>query len=418
MSFGQSLSGLNAASQNLDSIGNNIANAGTIGYKSSSLSFADVYANSRIGLGVQVAGVKQRFTIGNISVTGNQFDMAVDGAKGLFRFEQPDGAVVYSRNGEFSPNKEGYLVSAQGYYLTGFGPGSNAIQRIRLPEGNIAPRATENMRLQLDLPANELAIDPATRPFSRDDDASYTQSFNYNVFDSLGNSHNITQYYVKREAANGNSVWEAYYYMGDQQVSVPNPDYDPANPNSPPSLDAHRMAFDDGGRLLAGSERVLLTIPQPGGTHSPAAALNVTINYQGSTQFGGKFSRGNPYQDGYPSGEYTSMSVDADGTLVAAYTNGENMRLGAIALADFSNLQGLKPVGGNAWVETGMSGQPVLGRPGESGLATLKGQAVEESNVDMGQELVNMIIAQRTYQANAQTIKTQDQLLQTLVTLR
>ncbi len=412
MSFGQALSGLNAASQNLDSIGNNIANAGTVGYKSSTLSFADVYANSRIGLGVQVAGVNQRFTIGNIAITGNQFDMAIDGAKGLFRLEQPDGTVIYSRNGEFGPNKEGYIVNAQGAYLTGYGAGSNTIERIRVPEGNIAPRATENMRLQMNMPANASAIDPTVRPFDRTDEQSYSQAFNYDVFDSLGNSHIVTQYYAKREGSGGNSVWEVYYYIGDEQMTFPDPN-DPTN-----TLGSQQLLFDDGGRLLPGSERVDIRLNNPGGANSPAAPLEIAINYQGSTQFGGGFNSGSPYQDGYGTGEYAGMSVSEDGTIVAAYTNGENMHMGAIVLAHFANMQGLQNIGGNAWVETGSSGQPVLGRPGESGLASIKGQAVEESNVDMGQELVDMIIAQRTYQANAQTIKTQDQLLQTLVTLR
>ncbi|MCX5590551.1 flagellar hook protein FlgE [Alcaligenes endophyticus] len=413
MSFGQGLSGLNAASQNLDVIGNNIANAGTIGFKSSTVSFADVYANSRVGLGVQVSGVNQRFSIGNVSTTGNQFDMAIDGAKGLFRLEQPNGAVVYSRNGEFGPNKEGYLVNAQGFYLTGYGPGTNTVQRIRVPEGNIAPKATENMRLQMNMPANAVAIDATTRPFDRNDEASYTQAFNYNVYDSLGNSHIVTQYYIKREAnAAGNSEWDIHYYMGDNAISVSNP----ADPNTP--LTSHKMEFDTAGRILPASELAKFVIAQPGGANSPAASLEFEINYQGSTQFGGGFNSGSPFQDGYGTGEYAGMSVTSEGTIVAAYTNGENMNMGAIVLANFTNLQGLQNIGGNAWVETGSSGQPVLGRPGESGLATIKGQAVEESNVDMGQELVNMIVAQRTYQANAQTIKTQDQMLQTLVTLR
>ncbi|MGE8547015.1 flagellar hook protein FlgE [Alcaligenes sp. WGS1538] len=401
MSFGQGLSGLNAASQNLDAIGNNIANAGTTGYKSSSVQFADVYANSRIGLGVQVSRVSQRFSVGNVSSTNNQFDMAIAGEKGLFRLEQPNGAVVYSRNGEFFPNKEGMLVNAQGFYLTGYGAGTSTLERIRVPSGNIPPRATTEMRLQLNLPAGATAIDATAKPFDPADETSYTQPFNYLVYDSLGNPHNITQYYVKRESQNGDSVWDVHYAENGTEI-----------PGSKATL-----TFDSAGRLK-GQDVVAVTLPTPGGTNSPAAPLTFNVRYTGSTQFGGEFSRGNPYQDGYATGDYASMSISADGTIIAAYTNGETMEMGSLVLADFSNLQGLKPIGGNAWTESGESGQPILGRPGENGLATIKGQAIEESNVDMGQELVNMIIAQRTYQANAQTIKTQDQVLQTLVNLR
>lgn len=419
MSFGQGLSGLNAASQNLDAIGNNIANAGTVGFKSSTVQFADVYANSRVGLGVQVSRVNQRFSIGNISSSGNQFDMAIDGEKGLFRLEQPNGAIAYSRNGQFFPNKEGMLVNAQGYYLTGYGPGSNTLQRIEVPSGNIPPKATSEMKLKLNLPANAASIvdekpeldangdpvldvdgNPVMVPtFDPKDDTTYTQTFNYLVYDSLGNSHNITQYYAKRDGQNGESVWDVYYAKEGNQIGQA------------------ELRFTESG-VLIGDGIVPVTLQNPGGTNSPAKDLTFEVRYTGSTQFGGEFNRGNPYQDGYATGDYASMSIDSDGTIIAAYTNGETMRLGSLVLADFSNLQGLKPIGGNAWTETGASGQPILGRPGENGLATIKGQAVEESNVDMGQELVNMIIAQRTYQANAQTIKTQDQVLQTLVNLR
>jgi flagellar hook protein FlgE len=160
-----------------------------------------------------------------------------------------------------------------------------------------------------------------------------------------------------------------------------------------------------------------VTVNTPGGPSSPAAPLNITVGYADSTQFGGGFTQ-NFTQDGYATGEYTSMSIGTDGSIIANYTNGQTKAIGTLALADFNNLQGLHPVGGNGWAETAASGQPILGQPGSNGLATIKSQAVEKSNVDMSQALVNMIIAQRTYQANAQTIKTQDQILQTLITMR
>lgn len=152
MSFGQGLSGLNAASQNLDSIGNNIANSGTVGYKASTVQFADVYANSRIGLGVQVSRVSQRFSVGNVSNSGNQFDMAIDGANGLFRLEQSNGAVLFSRNGQFYPDKAGYLVNAQGHYLTGYGPGGSQLERLQVPSANVPPKATTALDFKPNLP--------------------------------------------------------------------------------------------------------------------------------------------------------------------------------------------------------------------------------------------------------------------------
>ncbi|GHC55161.1 flagellar hook protein FlgE [Alcaligenes pakistanensis] len=410
MSFGQGLSGLNAASQNLDSIGNNIANSGTVGYKASTVQFADVYANSRVGLGVQVSRVSQRFSVGNVSNSGNQFDMAIDGEKGLFRLEQSNGAVLFSRNGQFYPDKAGYLINAQGHYLTGYGVGSSELQRMQVPSANVPPKATTALDFKPNLPGGAAAIpteDASGNPintFDPKDNTTYSESFSYSVYDSLGNSHEISQYFVKRPSNGaGESVWDVYYMEG-------------STPLSPASA---TMTFNGSGVMTSPNPATVnVTLANPGGNASPADDLVFDVRYTGTTQFGGEFAKGKPYQDGYATGEYASMSIDKDGTMVAAYTNGVTQRLGSLVLADFSNLQGLRPVGGNAWAETGESGQPILGRPGENGLASIKGQAVEDSNVDMGQELVNMIIAQRTYQANAQTIKTQDQVLQTLVNLR
>ncbi|HWL29153.1 MAG TPA: flagellar hook protein FlgE [Burkholderiaceae bacterium] len=404
MGFGQGLSGLNAASQSLDVIGNNIANSGTVGFKSGTATFADVYANSRVGLGTSVASINQRFTIGTISGTGNQFDMAIDGARGMFRVVEPSGAVLYSRNGQFAADKDNYIINAQGQRLTGYINGSTTPSPIMVPVGNIEPSPTELLTFKSNFDGNEPAIDNTTTPFSPTNSDSYTHYYPVTVYDSLGNKHQLDQYFVKRQSATaGQSEWNVYYRSAGLTVT-------------PADADLTTLTFDDAGRLLTTPATVDVNIDVTGGA-SPAAAIAMKVNYADSTQFAGPFSP-NFTQDGYPTGEYASMSVAADGSIVASYTNGETKSVGTLVLAHFNNLQGLQPVGGNAWAETGSSGQPILGVPGQNGMAQIKGQAVEESNVDMSQELVNMIIAQRTYQANAQTIKTQDQVLQTLINLR
>ncbi|MGG4775100.1 flagellar hook protein FlgE [Alcaligenaceae bacterium 429] len=414
MGFGQGLSGLNAASQNLDVIGNNIANSSTVGYKSSNIQFADVYASSRVGLGVSVAGVNQRFTIGTVSITGNQFDMAIDGEKGLFRLVDQSGAVVYSRNGQFSPDKNLFLTNSQGHRLTGYLPGSTDPQPIRIPTGNIAPKATSNMSLRANLDSNAKVVPAGTKVDPANPD-TYTSSFPYNVYDSLGNAHQVTQYFIKRDAVNGESVWDVQYFMNGKVLGTPDPNSaDPANPDIIPTTNT--LTFNKAGELVSPTGAVTLSLTVDGG-NSPAENLDINLSYAGSTQLGGPFAA-TPDQDGYKMGEYASMSIAADGSIVANYTNGQTQTMGTLVLADFYNMQGLQPLGGNVWSETATSGQPILGRPGENGMAVVRGQSVEESNVDMGQELVNMIIAQRTYQANAQTIKTQDQVLQTLITMR
>lgn len=409
MGFGQGLSGLNAAAQNLDVIGNNIANSGTVGFKAATATFADVYANSRVGIGTSVASINQRFTIGTVANTGNQFDMAIDGAKGLFRVVDPSGNVLYTRNGQFFADKDNNIVNAQGQRLTGYGPGGATLGPVKVPVGNIEPQATSAMTTKANLDANADEI-PAAVLFDPLDPDSYTPSHTLrtNVYDSLGNSHELTQYFSKRAAVPGppaESVWEVNYRIdGDLTLDAP--------------FDApYLLQFDDAGRLDDALAKITLEYTMPATAISPAESLEIALNYTGTTQFGGPFAS-NFTQDGYPTGEYASMSIANDGSILARYTNGQAKPMGTLVLADFNNLQGLQPVGGNAWVETSASGQPVYGKPGENGMATIRGQAVEESNVDMSMELVNMIIAQRTYQANAQTIKTQDQILQTLITMR
>jgi len=403
MSFGQGLSGLNAAAQNLDVIGNNIANAGTIGFKTGSARFADVYATSRIGLGVQVSGINQRFTVGNVTGTGNMFDMAIAGEKGFFRLLDASGAVSYSRNGQFEVDKDNYIVNAQGNRLTGYPAGGvgMAPQPLTVPKGNVAPSATTMATTVANLPANAPVI---TQPFNPDDPGTYTNSQPIEVYDSLGNAHELRQYFVKTAGSGAESQWEVHYRMDGQPLD---------EPTGPVTL-----AFDTAGRLTTTTTAIQnLVLNTPGGADSPAAPLTIALNYAKSTSFGGDFAT-NFTQNGYATGEYAGMSVAPDGTLQANYTNGKTEAVGVVALASFNNVQGLQPAGGNAWTETAQSGQAILGQPGANGMAKLKGQALEESNVDMSAELVNMIVAQRTYQANAQTIKTQDQVLQTLMTMR
>ncbi|MBO9357343.1 flagellar hook-basal body complex protein [Bordetella petrii] len=413
MSFGQGLSGLNAAAQNLDVIGNNIANSGTVGFKSASASFADVYASSRVGLGVKVSAINQRFTVGNISVTGGEYDIAIDGPRGFFRLTDPSGGVFYSRNGEFLVDKNFYLVNAQGYRLTGYAAGAvgSTPVDLRLPQGNIAPQDTTAASLMTNLNANAEAIDPATSPFDPAQASTYTDSVPTTVYDSLGNSHQLTQYFVKRAADGTDSVYDVYYALDGEPMFPTTQDADGAWGGPTP------LRFDSAGRLSpATPSTVSLSFGTPGGATSPADPMTVVMSYDGITQYGSDFSP-KVTQNGYSSGEFSGLSIGADGTLLASYTNGETAVIGTLALANFNNVQGLQPVGNNAWAETGASGQAMLGQPGTNGLATVVGQAVEASNVDMSEELVNMIVAQRTYQANAQSIKTQDEVMQVLMNM-
>jgi len=401
MGFGQGLSGLNAASQTLDVIGNNIANSGTAGFKGASAKFADVYASSRIGLGVQTTAISQNFKVGNIETTGNQYDIAIDGATGFFRLVNTNGEIVYSRNGQFLKDKEHHIVNAQGQRLTGYPPGAVGADPVALqvPVGNVSPKPTDDINATLNLNAN---LSPISEAFDPERPSTFNNAIPTTVFDSLGNAHQLTQYFVKQEAAGANSVWHVHYYLGDRAME-----------GGP-----FELQFDTAGVLVSPTPPLnTVSIADPGGPNSPTAPLEIQFDYGGSTQFGSPFTQ-NIIPNGYASGEFVSVAFAEDGTIVANYTNGQTSVVGTLVLANFNNIEGLSPTGGNAWAESPTSGPPILGQPGSNGMSLVMGQAIEMSNVDLSQELVNLIIAQRTYQANAQTISTQDQILQTLMQMR
>ena len=402
MGFGQGLSGLDAASQDLDVIGNNIANVGTAGFKSATISFADVYASSRVGLGVNVAAITQDFGVGNLSA-GGQYDVAIDGTNGLFRLTDTSGSIYYSRNGQFLVDKDFYLVNNQGYRLTGYAP--NAIGaapiELQLPQGNIAPQATTNLGTQTNLNAD---APPIVGNFDHQVRATYTDSVPTTVHDSLGNPHQLVQYFVKRAAQGNNSIYDVYYRLdgqfsqgGDQEHVT--------------------LTFDNAGRLtnVNPNNPALNFAVAAGGGASPAQNLVVAMDYSTVTQFGSKF---NPKVtvNGYTSGELAGVTFSKDGEIVGRYTNGQTKTIGVLALAHFNNVQGLQPIGNNNWIQTGDSGPAILGQPGTGGLATVVGQKYEESNVDMNKELVKLIIAQRDYQANAKSIEAQNNIMQSLLT--
>ena len=404
MGFGQGLSGLNAAVQNLDVIGNNVANSSTVGFKSAKASFADVYASSRVGLGVKVSGIDQRFSTGTVSSSNSAYHMAIDGSNGFFRTVDGSGQIAYTRNGEFKLDNNNFVVNNQGYNLTGYPAGTNTIGQapvsIQIPQGNIAPLATDTITTQANLPANAAVVDDAV-DFDATDEATFSGMSPATVYDSLGNSHVVTQYFTKRAPVDGNSVYEVNYVL-----------------NSTPAQTATaNLTFDSAGRLMNNPPQTTLNFTNPGGVASPADDMTITVGYAGTSQYGGAFKQGST-SNGYATGVFNSVAIGKDGSIMGSYSNGQTQVIGTIALASFVNVQGLTPIGNNAWSESPDSGPATLGQPGTNGMAGLVGQALEASNVDMSTELVDMIVAQRTYQANAQTIKTQDQILSTLVNLR
>lgn len=407
MSFQQGLSGLAAAARSLDAIGNNVANASTVGFKSSSLVFADVYANSlgaslstTVGIGTAVAAVQGNFGQGNLRSTSNPLDVAINGT-GFFRLDT-NGAISYSRNGQFHLDKDGYIVNATNSKVTGYGVDASGNILVANPaplqvsSAQLPATATATGDIGLNLDARELV--PAVAPFDINNAASYNKATSLTIYDSLGNSHSLSTYYVKNAAAN---TWDVHGALDGTVLAAPIGTL-AFNPNGTLDVAATPLPFN-------------LVLAIAGGAVTPQ---NVALDFTTATQFGSTFSVDTLTQDGFSSGQLAGYGIDDDGTVIGRYSNGQTRDLGQIVLSNFKNPQGLNPLGNNGFGETGESGQPIPGTPGSSNFGIVQSGVVEESNVDLTRELVDMITAQRVYQANAQTIKTQDQVLNTIVNLR
>ncbi|SDK91530.1 flagellar hook protein FlgE [Modicisalibacter muralis] len=392
MGFSQALSGLNAAADKLNVVGNNIANSQTVGFKSSTVQFADVYAGSKIGLGTKVSAVLQDFSNGSLETTGRNLDLAIAG-DGFFRFVQND-QVVYSRNGQLTVTAQGYLENAQGARLTGFpagvGTGGQPVE-LQVPTEALAAKGTTGIDASLNLNSSVDAIDRATTAFDITDPDSYSYANSATVYDSLGNSHNVTMYFTKT----GANAWEVRTALdGTVNANVEN------------------ITFDQDG-ILQTTAPGTFTFTSTNG----AADVTFDLDLAGTTQFGNEFELSSLTQDGYTSGSLVGTVIDDNGNIIGNYSNEQSQVLGTIALANFRNPEGLQPVGDNAWAETGASGQALLGLGGSGVFGSVESGVVETSNVDLTQALVDLIIAQRTFQANSQTVKVQDEVLQGIVNL-
>lgn len=412
MAFSQAVSGLNAAATSLDVIGNNIANSATYGFKSGSVSFADMFAGSQVGLGVKVAGITQNFNGGTTTSTNRAMDIAIS-QNGFFRMQDADGGIFYSRNGQFILDANRNITNMQGLSLTGY-PASGTPPTIQqgadpvplsISEGLMKAKSTTSGNMVTYLKSTHKV--PEVALF----DTSKTESFNYvntiTTYDSLGNAHNINAYFVKT----ADNKWDVY----TQDGSVTDAPADKVGSLNVNTSGALTETLDANGAPSATPFN--LVVPMSAKDGAPAQTFN--LSFAGSLQQNvGSDSASKITQDGYTTGDYKGFQINEYGTLVGVYSNQQTQLLGQIVLTNFSNPEGLESQGNNVWKETGASGQPRVGLAGGGGFGTLTSGTLESSNVDLSQELVNMIVAQRNYQSNAQTIKTQDSILQTLVSLR
>ncbi|UYA61059.1 Flagellar hook protein FlgE [Pectobacterium sp. F1-1] len=400
MGFSQAVSGLNAASNNLDVIGNNIANSATVGFKSGTVTFADMFAGSKVGMGVKVASVLQDFGNGTVTSSSRDLDIAISGG-GFYRLQDTNGSIYYSRNGQFMLNGRN-IVNAQGMQLTGYPTagtppvvqtGADPVP-LTVPDGDMLASQTTTASIVANLKSSDSVPTSAwaTTPGA---EGTYNSKTALTTYDSQGNVHNFTLYFVKT----ADNTWQTY--AKDDSVS-------PANYQN-----AGTLNFASNG-ALTGHTPFNITLTGTNGAANGQFRLNLTGSVQQNTEYSYK----SPTQNGYAPGSLTGFAINDDGTIEGSYSNGQKQALGQILLASFANPEGLSPEGDNAWSETASSGQAVVGLAGSGSLGKLIGKSTESSNVDLSKELVNMIVAQRNYQSNAQTIKTQDSILQTLVSLR
>jgi flagellar hook protein FlgE len=403
MSFRIALSGLDAATADLRTVSNNIANASTVGFKSSRAEFGDVYAvsaqgiaSNAIGSGVRLQKVAQQFKQGNVEFTDKNLDLAIDG-QGFFALSD-NGGLAYTRAGDFSVDKNGYVVDPKGRRLQVFPAGTKSgtfntgsLSDLQLASTLGAPNATSNVTLGLNLPAT--ATPPTTTPFNPANPSSYTNSTAITMYDSLGTAHTATTYYVKTATPNS---WTTYLYIDGNSV----------NPAGVP------LSFNNNGRLVipASGKIVYATDPTTG--------ITPTLDYSNTTQYGTSFAVNSLTQDGFAPGRLSGINIDGTGVVQARFTNGQSQDLGQVALANFANPEGLQQLGDTSWGETFGSGPRLLGQAGTASFGNIQSGALEGSNVDLSKQLVNMIIAQRNFQANAKVITTANAITQTIINIR
>ncbi|MDX1539626.1 flagellar hook protein FlgE [Arsukibacterium sp.] len=439
MSFQIALSGLAAAQKDLDTTANNIANVNTTGFKESRAEFADVYATSifssgrtKVGDGVTTSTVAQQFNQGSLQFTNNSLDLAITG-EGFFA-TTPDlqsQDLTYTRSGAFKLNKDNFIVDNRGNFLQGFNvdpvTGENSSvslstsSPIAIPTSAGAPRETNNVFLSMNVDSR--ALETASVAFDPTDRATYNHSTSVTVYDSLGESHILTTYFRKVDTtAPAPSQWETYA-VWDDNVAAP--------PAAGSWIQGDDVFFDSSGNFI--------TPPIPE-IRLPAATLNdplngyltngaqyandVVVNFRDAsgtrtpTQYASGFDVNNLSQDGTTVGSLTGVDIDSFGRVLATYSNGDSSYLAQVTLVRFANVQGLKQVGNTSWKQSLTSGEPIGGQGNTGTFGAVNASALEQSNVNLTTELVDLISAQRNFQANSRALEVNSTLQQTVLQIR
>ncbi len=421
------ISGMNANGTSLSVISDNIANMNTVGFKKSVVSFGDILSQTlsgvsgtyQVGRGVIVTNVLGIFSSGQIESTSNSLDLAIDG-DGFFILNE-QGRRVYTRAGNFSVDKDGYIINSSGAFLQGYiadiyGNITGEIDNLKITSNQISAVATTEVNLIINLNAQEQIL---TQPFTLDkngdannnDPGNYNSSLSLTVYDSQGGEHVINVYFVKTAP----NTWEANFVYED-----------PANPGQLILAGTNILTFNTDGSLADDNSSTSISFNFGASVSSPQSII---FNFgkgtaeggdglDGTTQYVSNFSISNITQNGYASGNLMNVLIDYNGNLNGIFSNGQTKILGRIALARFNNPSGLEKLGRNLFAQSFESGQAIISTPTTSGLGRILSNALELSNVDLAEEFVRMITAQRGFQANSRVITTTDELMQELVNLK
>ncbi|MEE1672876.1 flagellar hook protein FlgE [Agarivorans aestuarii] len=445
MSFNIALSGINASQKDLDVTANNIANVNTIGFKESRAEFADVYATSifsnartAVGNGVKTADVAQQFHQGSLNFTQNALDMAISG-EGFFvtASDLTTQTREFTRAGAFKLNADNFIVNSQGQYLQGYTVNSSgtpsavsmaatsAIQ-ISAEVGN--PTMTSQVDMSFNLPSSGTTHDIGD--FDPTDSNTYTSATSVTVYDSQGGSHVAETFFIKDDTTA--NTWHKLIYIDGQPVDVaggtantPNPGN--ANPNIPASA---TLTFDNTGALASTAPLIIETVPLgtappsgPGGVWDPVTGSvdptqTITFNLNGPTQYNSAFEVSSLSQDGSTVGKLTGIDIGPDGLVVASYSNGETTNIAKVSVAKFANNQGLSQIGDTAWQQTQLSGEAIAGEGNSGTFGKINSASLEQANVNLTEQLVNLISAQRNFQANSRALEVNSTLQQTIIQIR
>ena len=415
MSLAVELTGLQAAQTDLDTIGNNISNVGTDGFKSSTANFGDVYGASLLGAsggavpgqGVQTNNLSQLFTEGTISQTGNPLDVAINGNG--FLVVQDGTSVAYSRDGSLQLNQNGVLTNSSGQSVLGYssvssggsGTARGPLGQIQISESNLPPTATSTLSMNVSLPSTDAQINTTTNPFSIKNSASYSQSTNTTVYDSLGAPSTLTTYFTQVSGSGSPPQWQTLWGLTSASGSLL------------ASGAGATLTFNNSGTLTGGSGTISVASLPDG-----SAPLNIAESFTGTTLSDLAFDVNSLHNNGDGGGQFSGLAIASNGNVIAQYSNGATKTMGTIALANFENPNGLTPVSNNDWLASPTSGQPIINTAGTGGLGSLESGAIEGSNVDLSTQLVNLIVAQQAYQANVQGINVDQQDVQKLLQLQ